>query len=290
VEEDAPAWAHRRVAINCLWFHYVEAGRGPPLILLHGFPEFWYSWRHQILPLAAAGFHVIAPDLRGYNESDKPRGVCSYRVELLVEDVVGLLRHAGGERAVVVGHDWGGAIAWAVAMRRPEVVQKLVVLNAPHPAAFLRELQKPVQWLRSWYVLFFQVPAIPEWLLQAGDYALLDRAFRRQPVRPGAFTPSDIRLYKEALARPGARTAALNYYRAAFRHARGALRNLRPISAPTLLIWGERDPYLGVRLTERLGPWVPDLRVERLADASHWVQNDAPEAVNRLLLEFISNG
>jgi pimeloyl-ACP methyl ester carboxylesterase len=289
---------HRFAVVGGVRLHYVEAGpqagtvKGSErlCLALHGFPEFWYSWRHQIPALAAAGFRAVAPDLRGYNESEKPPGVASYRVGRLVADVAGLIRQAGVTRAHVVGHDWGGGIAWALAAARPEVVDRLVILNAPHPAAFLRELRTPGQLLRSWYMFFFQLPLLPELLFRAGDFALLERTLRHGPARPGAFTEEDIRLYKQALARPGALTAAINYYRAAFRHLGGLRRDLRPVCCPTLLIWGERDAYLGVRLTDGLGPWVHDLRIERLPAASHWVQHDEPERVNRLLLDFLRAG
>ncbi len=258
------------------------------MLLLHGFPEFWYSWRHQIPALAAAGFRAIAPDLRGYNLSDKPLGVENYRVEHLIADVADLIRHTTHGRAIVVAHDWGGAVAWALAMRYPELVERLVVLNAPHPAAFERELRTPGQLWKSWYIFFFQLPRLPEWLLSRRNFAYLDRSWRRDPIRPEAFTDDDIRLYKEALARPGALTAALNYYRATFRAGLPRRRDIvLPVTAPTLLIWGERDRYLGPRLLDRLDRWVPRLRIERLPDASHWVQADCPEVVNRLLIEFL---
>jgi pimeloyl-ACP methyl ester carboxylesterase len=282
------AWSHGHAVVNGVRFHYVEAGTGPLVVLLHGFPEFWYAWRHQISALAAAGFHVVAPDLRGYNQSAKPAGVCSYRMELLVGDVLGLIQRAGAARAVVVGHDWGGVIAWKMAMDHPEVVDRLAILNAPHPAAFQRELRGLRQRLRSLYILFFQLPFLPECLLRAGDYALLERKLRREPVH-GAFSAADIRRYRLALAIPRALTSALNYYRAAWRFSADT-QAIRPIPVPTLIIWGERDRYLGVRLTEGLAPWVPNLRVERLAEASHWVQNDAPQQVNRLLLDFLGRG
>ena len=282
------AWTHRRAVVGGLGFHLVEAGSGPLVILLHGFPEFWYAWRHQLPALAEAGFRAVAPDLRGYNESDRPAGVRNYRLDLLVEDVVGLIDHLGAERAAVVGHDWGGLIAWKLAMRHPGRVERLAVLNAPHPAAW----RQPGlgQRLRSWYTLFFQLPCLPEWLLQADDFALLERMLRRQPVHPGAFRREDIRLYKRALARPGALTAALNYYRAALRYSRKTLHDNEPITAPTLLIWGEQDPYLGIGLSEGLERWVPGIRVERIADSSHWVQNDVPQRVNRLLVDFLRGG
>jgi pimeloyl-ACP methyl ester carboxylesterase len=301
---------HRHVVVNGARLHYVEASAQDVLapsqaaatakemdtnsrlscLLLHGFPEFWYSWRHQIPALAAAGFRAIAPDLRGYNESDKPAGVGNYRLGLLVADVAGLIEQLAGGRAVVVGHDWGGAIAWELAMRRPERVERLVILNAPHPAALQRELRGVGQLLRSWYMLFFQLPLLPEWLLTAGNCVLLERMLRWQPVWAGAFSPEDIRLYKQALSRPGALTAALNYYRAIPRYRGEMKQPTVPIAAPVLLIWGMRDPYLGAALTRGLRPWVPNLRVERLLNASHWVQNDAPERVNRLLLEFLQAG
>lgn len=278
---------HHTAAVNGIQLHYVEAGTGPLVVLLHGFPEFWYAWRHQIPALAVAGFHVVAPDLRGYHRSEKPAGVHNYRMELLVEDVAALIRHAGAERAAVVGHDWGGAIAWHTAIRRPAVVERLVVLNAPHPAAFARALRHWEQRLRSWYILFFQLPWLPEVALRLGNGALLERMLRTEPVRAGAFSDDDIRRYKEALAQPGAPTAMLNYYRAALRGG-GALRaSATPVRVPTLLIWGEQDRYLGTELTHGLDALVPDLRVERLPNASHWVMADAPERVNSLLTRFL---
>ena len=277
---------HRYAFVNGVRLHYVEAGSGRLVVLLHGFPEFWYCWRHQIGALAAAGWRVMALDLRGYNESGKPAGIESYRIEKLVGDVAGLIAHAGAERAAVVGHDWGGGIAWTLAMREPRLVERLAILNAPHPAAFVRELRTPLQLLRSWYMFFFQLPCLPELLFSAGDYALIERSLRNEAA-PGAFTDADIRAYKKALAQPGALTAAINYYRAAFRHFRALESDVPTITAPTLLIWGERDRYLGARLTEGLERWVPNLRIEKLPDASHWVQNDAPGRVNELLVGFL---
>jgi pimeloyl-ACP methyl ester carboxylesterase len=281
--------AHRFAVVNGVRLHYVEVGSGPLVVLLHGFPDFWHSWRHQIPALVTAGFRILAPDLRGYNESDKPPGVENYRLELLISDVAGLIEHAGESQASVVGHDWGGGIAWSLAMHRPEVVRKLVILNAPHPAAFLRELRRPSQLLRSWYVFFFQLPWLPEWCLRMGNFALLERTLRHDPVRPDAFTEEDLRRYKRALSQPGAITAAINYYRAALRHACDPAQSIRTIPAATLLIWGQRDRYLGPGLTEGLEQWVPHIRIARL-DASHWVQSDAPEEVNRLLVEFLQTG
>jgi epoxide hydrolase 4 len=281
-------WAHHFAPINGIHLHYVEAGSGPLVVLLHGFPEFWYTWRHQIPALAEAGFRVIAPDLRGYGESDKPRGVQAYRIELLTADVLALIHHLGYSSAHIVGHDWGGGIAWSMTMQHPAAVDRLAILNCPHPAILFRQIRQPWQLLKSWYIFFFQVPWLPECLFRLNGFSALMRTFRREPVRPDAFSAEDVERYRHALARPGALTAAINYYRAAFRRDLGRVPpGMKPIAQPTLVIWGERDRYLDVRLLDGLNAWVPNLRIERLADASHWVQNDAPERVNPLLVEFL---
>lgn len=283
---------HRFAAVNGVTLHYVEACAASDrlCVLLHGFPEFWYSWRYQIPVLAAAGFHVLAPDLRGYNLSDKPRGVSAYRINALLGDVLGLIESAGAERAAIVGHDWGGVLAWRLAIDHPRRVEKLIVLNAPHPAAYRRELRSWRQLLRSWYILFFQPPELAEQLLGVGDFEWIGRMFRRQCANPQAFGSEDVRRYKQALARPGALTAALNYYRAFMRHRMQSVARIdSPINVPVLLLWGERDVYLSPRLTEGLGAWVPDLRVVRFPEVSHWIQNDAPERVNRLMIDFLTS-
>ncbi|CAN5620216.1 alpha/beta hydrolase [soil metagenome] len=290
-QPDPAAWEHGDADVGGVRLHYVEAGDGELTLLLHGFPDFWYSWRHQIPALAGAGCRVIAPDLRGYNTSEKPEGIRAYRIEELVADVVGLVRHAGAARATLVGHDWGGIVAWYTAMLHPEAVERLVILNAPHPAVFNRELFRSTQLLRSWYVGAFQIPHLPEALFRAGDYALLERVLRGESVRADAFTDEDIRRYKEAVAQPGALTASINYYRAALRYGRPELAaERRTVEAPTLVIWGEQDPHLVVGLTEGLEEWVPRVRVARIRDAGHWVQADAPDRVNELLLDFVRNG
>jgi pimeloyl-ACP methyl ester carboxylesterase len=276
------------VFVNGVRLHYVELGQGPLVVLLHGFPEFWYSWRRQLPVLAAAGFRAVALDLRGYNESDCPNGVHRYRTATLVDDVAGVIRRLG-EPAFVIGHDWGGVLAWRLASLRPELVRKLAILNAPPPATFREECRRnPVQCLRSWYMLFFQFPWLPEWLLRAGNFALLERAWRKQLLHPGAFTDDDIAEYKRAFNRPGRLTAAINYYRAAARWPQDLSGFPQTFRVPTLLIWGERDSYLSATLPDRAARWVADLRIERIADASHWVQNDAPERVNHLLVDFLT--
>ncbi len=284
-----PCVVHHRLAqVNGIRLHYVDAGSGPLTVLLHGFPEFWYSWRLQIPALAAAGFRAIAPDQRGYNLSDKPRGVRNYDINFLVDDIAGLIRHLGYEKAIVIGHDWGGGVAWSVAMKHPEMVEKLVILNCPHPAVFARELHTIRQLLISWYMFFFQLPLLPEWAISRDNFASLEQTFRNDPARPDAFSKQDVRRYKQALAQPGALTAGINWYRAAFRRGAGALAAATSrLDMPTLVVWGERDRYLNLRLTRGMEPFVSNLRVERIPEASHWVQVDAAERVNALMLAFL---
>jgi pimeloyl-ACP methyl ester carboxylesterase len=264
--------------------HYVEAGDGPLIVLLHGFPEFWFSWRLQIAPLAAAGFRVVAPDMRGYNLSSRPSGVDAYSADRLAADIRGLIQERGADSALLVGHDWGGTVAWAAAMNHPEVVERLAILNAAHPRRLQQGLRKPRQVRRLWYFFFFQLPALPERIVRAGRW----RFFRRyqRDARP-AYTPEDTERYVEAWSQPGAAAALINYYRAAVRQS--SKQQLRPISAPTLVIWGQRDRYLGPELAEPDREDVPSLdRVERLPDASHWVHHDEPERVTQLLSDFFA--
>jgi pimeloyl-ACP methyl ester carboxylesterase len=267
--------------------HCVERGEGPLVVLLHGFPQYWGAWRPQLPALADAGFRVVAPDLRGYNLSDRPRGIHAYDVDRIAWDVVQLVDRLGASRAHVVGHDWGGAVAWRLAARHPERVDRLVVLNAPHPRALARVVRRTTQALRSWYVLAFQLPWLPERLLAAFDFALLERVLRRSTTRPGAFDDAEIARHKAAWRRPGAFRAMLGWYRAALRRPPGAAHSHGRVLAPTLLLWAMRDPYLHPALSEGLERWVPDLRIVRLERSSHWLMVDEPERVNAELIAFL---
>jgi pimeloyl-ACP methyl ester carboxylesterase len=269
--------------------HYVEAGEGPLVVLLHGFPEFWYSWRRQIPVLAQAGFHVVAPDMRGYDLSDKPQGWRAYDAGLLADDIAGLIRSFGEKDAYVVGHDWGAAVAYTVAMSHPEVVRRLAILNVPHTARMLEGFRTLRQLRKSWYMFFFQIPKLPEYLIGRDDFSFAKRSLRSDSK--DAFSDEDLERYVEAWAQPGALTGMINYYRAALRRSpRKTLAQMRPIEAQTMVIWGMRDRHLGSELAEPASEWVPNLRMERIPEATHWVQHDAPERVNELLIDFLDDG
>lgn len=278
----------RFILVNGIRLHIVEYGKGPLVLLLHGFPEHWYAWRFQLPALAEGGYRVVAPDLRGYNFSDKPKGIGNYRLPLLVKDVKCLIHALGEQQAFVVGHDWGGVIAWHLAALEPEVVRKLVILNAPHPQLYLEAIKTAKQLLRSWYVLFFQLPWLPELCIKWSDFAGLRHRLRTEPVHARAFDEATITAYQQALAQSGALTAALNYYRAGLRSlVTGKNQLMNVIQAPTLVIWGEQDPYLGIELLNGLELRVRDLTLERISDAGHWVQAEVPERVNAIMLRFL---
>lgn len=284
---DGAAVRSHRVRVGAVTLHVVEAGPadGPPLLLLHGFPEFWWGWRHQIGTLAAAGYRVVAPDGRGYNLSDKPKGLDGYRLGALGGDVVGLADALGLERFDLVGHDWGGIVAWWVAARHPERVGRLAILNAPHPDTAWRVIRAdPKQIGRSWYVGLFQLPALPERLLASRDYRALAGLVARN-ARRGSVTAEDLARYREAWSWPGALTGMLNWYRALLRRPPGRAGRVR---APTLVIWGQRDTALSSLFADESAALCDDARILRLERATHWVQHEEPDAVNAALIEHLS--
>ena len=279
-----------RIEVNRISLHLVAAGPadGPAVILLHGFPEFWYGWRRQIGPLAAAGLRVLAPDQRGYNLSDKPEGVGAYGLDTLAADVISLADTIGREKVSLVGHDWGGIVAWWTALRHPERIDRVAILNAPLPAVMRPYARRhPTQVLRSWYVLFFQLPWLPEAMMRARDLTILQEVTVRSG-RPGIFGEEDLQRYREAWSRPGALTAMVNWYRA-LRQPRKAPAGAR-ISLPVLLIWGMRDAFLEPGLAEASLALCYDGRIVRFVTASHWVQHEEAEAVNAALIEFLRRG
>lgn len=280
---------HHFAELDDVRLHYVEAGQGPLVVLLHGFPEFWYSWRHQFGPLVEAGYRVVAPDMRGYNRSDKPRDWRSYRVEPLAADIGQLVGALGQEQATIVGHDWGGIVAWFAAMLHPKCVQRLSIANVPHPSHFTAMALDPEQVRRSWYIALFQLPWLPQRRFEADDFRYLSILFSKDPEREDAFTPSDIERYKEAFG-DGAAETAMAYYKALLRRPpTDYKRMLRPIEVPTQVIWGRRDRHIGQLYAEPPAKWVWDVRVDYIDDASHWVQVDRPVAYNRHLLSFLGD-
>ena len=265
--------------------HYVEVGEGPLVVLLHGFPEFWFGWRLQIGPFADAGFRVVAPDMHGWTYSSRPADVKAYDNDHLTADIRALVQEHGAESAFLVGHDWGGSVAWATAMSNPEIVDRMAILNAAHPRKLSQGLHHPGQLRKSWYFFFFDLPKLPESVVHTNNWHFF-RHFL-EDTNP-EYTAEEIDRYLEAWSQEGAATGMINYYRSSVRQSpKAAEAALRPISAPTLVIWGGRDRYLGPDLAEPEHDDVPNLdRVERLPDASHWVHHDEAERVTQLLIDF----
>jgi len=277
-----------RVETNGVSLHVARAGPedGPLVILLHGFPEFWYGWRSQIGPLAGAGYRVWVPDQRGYNLSDKPSPVAAYALDTLTADVIGLIDAAGRERATLIGHDWGGIVAWWAALRHPDRLERVAVLNAPHPAVMRRHaIRHPSQLLKSWYILFFQLPRLPEASLRRGNWNGLERALR-ETSRPGTFPEAELALYRTAWSEPKALTSMIHWYRALVRHQPRPPDDLR-VRIPSLLIWGARDHFLNRELATSSASLCEDGHLELIEEATHWVQHEEPDRVNRLLLDFL---
>nr|AQY61768.1 alpha/beta epoxide hydrolase [uncultured bacterium] len=282
---------HEYVKVNGIKMHYVTQGKGKLLLLLHGFPDFWYVWRFQI-PALAKHFRVVAPDLRGYNETDKPEGVENYRLDLLAKDILGLIKALGEEHAVVVGHDWGGIISWTLTAFNPQAVEKLVILNAPHPKAYMTRTKNSLRQLqKSWYVFFFQVANIPEKILSRNEFAFLKNMLIQSFVRRDLLTEEDLRIYVDAWSKSGALTSALNYYRA----------NLNPdiifsektvvfpkIKVPTLVIWGEKDVAISKDLIVNMEDFIEaPYSIKYFPECGHWVQLEEPELVRKHIEEFI---
>jgi pimeloyl-ACP methyl ester carboxylesterase len=284
-------WKHEFVNIDGLRMHYVTQVEGKLVLLLHGFPDFWYVWRFQI-PELARHFRVVAPDLRGYNKTGKPKGVENYRLNILAGDILELINALGETEAMIVGHDWGGVVAWSFAAFNPGHTEKLVVLNAPHPNAYtsrtklsLRQLQK------SWYVFFFQTPDIPEEVLSRNEYSFFKNMVKLSFVKKEVLTDKDLRLYTEAWSQPGALTAMMNYYRA----------NMNPsimfserkvvfpkITSPTFVIWGEQDVALSRHLIENTEEFVDAaFFIKYVPNCGHWVQLEQPKLVNKYIDRFL---
>jgi epoxide hydrolase 4 len=279
------------VPTNGITLHVVLAGpkHGPPVVLLHGYPEFWWGWHKQIAALARAGFRVIAPDQRGYDLSDKPSGVEPYRLQHLELDIVGLMRQLGYEATYLAGHDWGGVVAWRLAIDYPQHVRKLVIFNMGHPLAFRDAAQDTAheEASISWYRTFFQIPWIPELVMRFGDWEMLAQNLR-DTSRPGAFSEEEMRYYKSAWARPGAMGSMINWYRAGFRYwpkesGDGLVR------VPTHIVWGMREVFMESRLASLSAKHCADARVTEVPDAGHWLLHEEPELTSRVMIHFFRN-
>lgn len=282
------------IKLSSLSLHVVQAGPvdGELVVLLHGFPEFWYGWRKQIVPLAEAGFRVVVPDQRGYNLSGKPVGVSAYALPKLVGDVAGLVSSLGREKCRLVGHDWGAAVAWETALAYPNLLERLVILNVPHPDVMVRFLgRRWEQTRKSWYIFAFQLPRLPEWLIRRRDFAALQRALTAS-ADPEIFSAQDLDAYREAWAQPGALTAMLNWYRAAFRAGLRQIikpggQQLRRVQPPTLMLWGKHDVALSWEMAEPSIKLCEQGELVMFENATHWVQHDEAQAVTQHLLTFL---
>ncbi|HUC54683.1 MAG TPA: alpha/beta hydrolase [Candidatus Cybelea sp.] len=266
--------------------HVVAAGPrdGPVVVLLHGFPEFWYGWRRQIEPLAAAGFHVVVPDQRGYNLSSKPSAVAAYALTELVSDVMAIADQLGQEKIFLAGHDWGAAAAWSAALLHPQRIARLVVLNVPHPSVMRKFLSThPRQLLRSWYMFLFQLPWLPEALFSACNFSIGARALLRSS-RPGTFSAEDLARYCAAWSQPGAITSMINWYRALLRVAVKFPDKI--VRVPTRILWGERDAFLLAEMAHESLRYCTSAELFTFANATHWLQHEEPARVSELLIDF----
>jgi pimeloyl-ACP methyl ester carboxylesterase len=281
--------ASRFVNANGIRFEVDVMGKGDRLALcLHGFPENRYSWRHQLPLLAELGYEAWAPDLRGYGGTDKPASVRDYRMDVLVEDVAGLIDAAGKKSVTLLAHDWGGMVAWNFMGRRVRPVERFVAMNIPHPLAFQKALRRPFgpQLRRSWYVLLFQLPWVPEWFLSKNDYRAIGGAFASMAVDKARFPSEVLDHYAQQAARPGALNGMLAYYRAGLRYPSKA--RLLTIEPPAMLVWGEDDTALGRETAEGSMRYLANGTLRWVPRCSHWVQQEAPERVNTLLRAFLT--
>jgi pimeloyl-ACP methyl ester carboxylesterase len=286
--------------VNGIRLHYVSTGKGDLIMFVHGFPEFWYEWKNQLQDFGRS-YLAVAPDMRGYNLSEKPADVDQYQVKYLIEDLRALAEHLGHKKFILVGHDWGGAVAWAFAMAHPECVEKLVIINAPHPGVFQRELaQNPAQQKASQYMLMFRGPNA-EQFLSANNYAALVQAVLGEGLKEGFFTEEDKKAYIEAWSQPGALTGGLNYYRASHigpPPAEGSA-DKQPVNfadgipsmtvkVPTLVVWGEKDTALLTGNLDGLDKFVPNLTIKRIPEGTHWVIHEKPDLVDSYIHDFIA--
>ncbi|HEY9704174.1 MAG TPA: alpha/beta hydrolase [Allocoleopsis sp.] len=282
-------WEHQYISTNKIRLHCVTQGEGELVILLHGFPEFWYAWRYQI-PILARYFKVVVPDLRGYNDSDKPE--TGYDLDTLTADIRGLISSFGYQKARIVGHNWGGAIAWNLAQKYPHLIEKIAVLNAPHPYRFWQEITGNFdQIMRSWYMLAFQLPGLPELLIKQNLPEFVSNVFRSQAIRKAAFSAEDTNNYQIALSKPGVINAAIKYYQQIISPQtwlKNIWRSPYPITVPTLMLWSEQDSFLSSQLTKNMEKLIlAPFQLKLIPECGHWMQQEVPQIVNKELLNFL---
>jgi len=276
------------VEANGQTFEVAQAGEGKKFALcLHGFPELHYSWRFQIPLLVEQGYRVWAPNMRGYGGSSKPEAVRDYALDNLCADVAALIEASGAEEVTLIAHDWGAIVAWAFAIQKIRPLKQLVIMNVPHPMVGRREIRHWRQLKRSWYIFFFQIPWLPEFLMSRGQGEPIKRAFSNMARDQRNFTDDALDHYAKAAMRPGSLKAMVNYYRALLRHGDTVDVEDKKIDLPTLMIWGEEDSALNIKCTEGTEQWVPNLELHRIPGVSHWVQQEAPVKVNAILREWL---
>lgn len=281
---------HEFIEVNGIHLHIARKGHGEKLVvLLHGWPEFWYTWRYQI-EILSDDYTVVAPDLRGFNDSDKPRGIANYKTDIVASDIAELIQKLGFDKACIVGHDWGGAVAWTFAAMYPELTEKLAVLNCPHPKIMLKAFKEnPKQLLRSWYMFTHQIPFLPELIMGRMLPYFFKTFFRGWMYNPEHFTDEDLQAFIEAYKKEGALTGGINYYRAMVQTKPNVAVFKNQIECPVLLIWGEGDKALGKELTFDTQKYVKGhVHIEYIPKCSHWTQNDCPHEVNALLQKFLA--
>ena len=280
------------VNVNGIRMHYVTTGKGSLIVFLHGFPEFWYSWRHQI-PFFSKRFKVAVPDMRGFGETERPTEIDQYRIEKLVKDIVELVHSLGQEKATIVGHDWGGIVAWSIGMMAPGVIENLIIMDAPHPAVFQRNaFRNYMQMQKSWYMFFFLLQNVPERILSRNNFELLKYVVEISTKRKKMFTQRDIERYTSSWSKEGGITGGINYYRSNLNaEFWGNLDESIPfpkIKSHTLQIWAEEDLFLGKELTEGTSEFVDALfSLKIIPKCGHWIQQEAPEEVNQIIEEFL---
>ncbi len=284
-------YTHGDILTNGIRLHVVQAGpeTGPLVILLHGFPEFWYGWHAQMEYLAAQGFRVWVPDQRGYDLSDQPQEIKAYNLDELAADIVGLIDAAGAEKAYLAGHDWGAGVAWWLAIKYPQRLRKLVIVNVPHGSVMTHHLRSNFSQLRkSWYMFFFQLPGLPEISLSNNNFAAAAKSLT-DSSRPGTFSDEDLDLYREAWGRSDRLRGPINWYRAFFRAAPSQPADLK-VHVPTLIIWGAQDAFLGQDMARESLDYCDDGRLELIENATHWVLHEEPQRTSQLMADFFSAG